>query len=223
MKKLGLMGCIALLVVACTSTAPAPPIVDWQAADLPSIDSVMGAPERIVTPLGDAMRFNGRGDAFYLGENPLQGLQEMTIEVIMRQHPEADFEQRFLHIGTLGPRILFETRVNRNSTWYLDTYINMTDEEDLVLIDSLQTHPCDRWYNLAMVVTDGGATSYVNGEAQVSGKIHYRPINEGITSVGVRQNKVCWFDGDLYRIRITPRALAPEEFLQDHVALNGER
>ena len=27
-------------------------------------------------------------------------------------------------------------------------------------------------------------------------------LDEGITSVGVRQNKVCWFDGDLYRIRM---------------------
>ena len=215
------MGCVALLVAACTPTPPAPQTIDWRVADLPSIDSIMGAPERIATPLGDAMRFNGENDAFYLGENPLQGMQEMTIEVIMRQHAEAEFEQRFLHIGTLGPRILFETRVNRDSTWYLDTYINMTDKEDLVLIDPAQPHPCDRWYHLAMTVADGRATSYVNGVAQVSGEIAYRPINEGITSVGVRQNKICWFDGDLYRIRITPRVLTPEEFLQDHEALNG--
>ena len=220
MKKLCLMGCVALLVAACTPTPPTPQTIDWLVADLPSIDSMMGAPERIVTPLGDAVRFNGENDAFYVGENPLQGMQEMTIEVIMRQHAEAKFAQRFLHMGTMGPRILFETRVNRDSTWYLDTYINMTKEEDLVLIDSLQTHPCDRWYNLAMVVAGGRATSYVNGEAQVSGEIAYRPINEGITSVGVRQNKVCWFDGDLYRIRITPRVLTPDEFLRDHEALN---
>ena len=53
-----------------------------------------------------------------------------------------------------------------------------------------------------MVVKEGKATSYVNGVAELVGEIPYRPINSGITSVGVRQNQVCWFKGDLYRIRM---------------------
>ena len=89
-----------------------------------------------------------------------------------------------------------------------------------MLIDPEQCHPTDRWYNLAMVVADGKATRYVNGEQQLTGEIPYREIIEGITSVGVRQNQVCWFKGDLYRVRITPKALTPEEFLTDHEKLN---
>ena len=75
---------------------------------------------------------------------------------------------------------------------------------------------------LALVVADGRATNYVDGVQQLTGEMPYRPATEGITSVGVRQNKVCWFKGDLYRIRITPRALTPDEFLRDQERLNRE-
>lgn len=210
-----------LMAVACTSPEPIPGTVDWRVADLPSIDSIKGVPTLIDTKLGKAVHFNGETDGYFLGENPLQGMEELTVEVIFRQAGDAAFEQRFLHMGTVrGARILFETRVNPDATWYLDTFIRLDKETDLVLIDPEQTHPADRWYNLAMVVADGKATSYVDGVEQLTGEIPYREIVEGITSVGVRQNQVCWFKGDMYRIRITPKALTPEEFLTDHEKLN---
>lgn len=210
-----------LMAVACTSPEPIPGTVDWRVADLPSIDSIKGAPTLIDTKLGKAVHFNGETDGYFLGENPLQGMEELTVEVIFRQAGDAAFEQRFLHMGTVcGARILFETRVNPDATWYLDTFIRLDKDTDLVLIDPEQTHPADRWYNLAMVVADGKATSYVDGVEQLTGEIPYREIVEGITSVGVRQNQVCWFKGDMYRIRITPKALTPEEFLTDHEKLN---
>ncbi len=210
-----------LMAVACTSPEPIPGTVDWRVADLPSIDSIKGAPTLIDTKLGKAVHFNGETDGYFLGENPLQGMEELTVEVIFRQAGDAAFEQRFLHMGTVrGARILFETRVNPDATWYLDTFIRLDKDTDLVLIDPEQTHPADRWYNLAMVVADGKATSYVDGVEQLTGEIPYREIVEGITSVGVRQNQVCWFKGDMYRIRITPKALKPEEFLTDHEKLN---
>ncbi len=210
-----------LMAVACSSPEPIPGTVDWRVADLPSIDSIKGAPTLIDTKLGKAVHFNGETDGYFLGENPLQGMEELTVEVIFRQAGDAAFEQRFLHMGTVrGARILFETRVNPDATWYLDTFIRLDKETDLVLIDPEQTHPADRWYNLAMVVADGKATSYVDGVEQLTGEIPYREIVEGITSVGVRQNQVCWFKGDMYRIRITPKALKPEEFLTDHKKLN---
>lgn len=210
-----------LMAVACTSPEPIPGTVDWRVADLPSIDSIKGAPTLFDTKFGKAVHFNGETDGYFLGENPLQGMEELTVEVIFRQAGDAAFEQRFLHMGTVrGARILFETRVNPDATWYLDTFIRLDKETDLVLIDPEQTHPADRWYNLAMVVADGKATSYVDGVEQLTGEIPYREIVEGITSVGVRQNQVCWFKGDMYRIRITPKALTPEEFLTDHEKLN---
>lgn len=213
----------ALLLAACTTAPQGPQTIDWRVADLPQIDSISGAPRRFATPLGDAVAFDGKADAFFLGTNPLAGMEEVTVEVIFRQDSDALFEQRFLHMGTVrGGRIMFETRVNPDRTWYLDTFIRLDPETSLVLIDSLQCHPTDRWYNLAMVVADGRATSYVDGVQQLTGEIPYREIAEGITSVGVRQNLVCWFKGALYRIRITPRALRPDEFLRDQEALNAE-
>lgn len=221
MKRTLFAALVLLLATACAAPEKKIQTIDWQVADLPAIDSIMGDPVTMPTVLGDAVCFNGETDGYYLGLNPVAEMEELTIEVIFRQHSNAAFEQRFLHMGTVkGERILFETRVNPDGNWYLDTYIDLGDDEDLVLIDPEQTHPCDRWYALAMVVADGVATSYVDGVKQLSGAIAYRPINSGITSVGVRQNKVCWFDGDLYRIRITPRALTPEEFLTDHEQLN---
>lgn len=214
---------VLFFAAACVAPETIPGTIDWQVADLPSIDSIKGAPTLIDTKLGKAVHFNGETDGYYLGENPLRGMEEVTVEVIFRQDGDAKFEQRFLHMGTVrGARIMFETRVNPDSTWYLDTFIRLDKETDLVLIDPEQTHPAGRWYNLSMVVADGKATSYVDGVQQLTGEIPYREIAEGITSVGVRQNQVCWFKGDLYRIRITPKALSPEEFLTDHNLLNEE-
>lgn len=214
----------ALLLASCTAPAPAEQAADWLVAELPQVDSILGAPRTIDTPLGKAVRFDGTRDAFFLADNPLRGLEELTVEVIFRQDGTAPFEQRFLHMGTLrGERILFETRVKPDGTWYLDNFIRRLDPQaDLTLIDSTLCHPADRWYNLALVVADGRATNYVDGVQQLTGEMPYRPATEGITSVGVRQNKVCWFKGDLYRIRITPRALTPDEFLRDQERLNRE-
>ncbi len=214
----------ALLLASCTAPAPAEQAADWLVAELPQVDSILGAPRTIDTPLGKAVRFDGTRDAFFLADNPLRGLEELTVEVIFRQDGTAPFEQRFLHMGTLrGERIMFETRVKPDGTWYLDNFIRRLDPQaDLTLIDSTLCHPADRWYNLALVVADGRATNYVDGVQQLTGEMPYRPATEGITSVGVRQNKVCWFKGDLYRIRITPRALTPDEFLRDQERLNRE-
>ena len=214
----------ALLLASCTAPAPAEQAADWLVAELPQVDSILGAPRTIDTPLGKAVRFDGTHDAFFLADNPLRGLEELTVEVIFRQDGTAPFEQRFLHMGTLrGERIMFETRVKPDGTWYLDNFIRRLDPQaDLTRIDSMLCHPADRWYNLALVVADGRATNYVDGVQQLTGEMPYRPATEGITSVGVRQNKVCWFKGDLYRIRITPRALTPDEFLRDQEGVNRE-
>jgi len=60
----------------------------------------------------------------------------------------------------------------------------------------------------------------VNGTPQKWGSLDYVPINEGISSVGVRQNMVDFFKGTIYKIRITPRVLVPRDFLKDYEELN---
>ena len=219
----------ALLAGACT----APEAVVWTAGDHPAVLETFGAPQTIDTPLGPAVHFDGEDDAVWLDSLPVEGLEAFTLEVIFRQDGGAPFEQRFLHIGTMDRRILFETRVTPERRWYFDAFVNLGTPEatpedpkparrSAVLIDETLQHPADRWYALALTASPEGLVSYVDGVEQCRSALAWEPlVDEGFTSVGVRQNKVCWFRGDIYKIRITPRVLAPDEFLRDQEALNA--
>lgn len=41
----------------------------------------------------------------------------------------------------------------------------------------------------------------------------FSPFKAGKTSIGVRMNRKSWFKGALYEVRITPKCLAPTEFI----------
>jgi len=226
-----LSACAALGACQASPTADA---VVWTAGDHPAVTETFGAPQLIETPLGTAIHFDGVDDAVWLDSVPVAGLEAFTLEVVFRQAGDAAFEQRFLHIGTMGNRILFETRVTPERTWYFDAFVNLgtpdpTPENpnparrSAVLIDEALQHPADRWYGLALTASPDGLVSYVDGVEQCRSELPWEPlVTEGFTSVGVRQNKVCWFKGDIYKIRITPRVLEPKDFLQDQRRLNGE-
>ena len=97
-----------------------------------------------------------------------------------------------------------------------------TKEESKALVNESLTHPTDRWYNLALTVSKDGIASYVDGVQQSSYPLKYDrlAIGEGVTSVGVRQNMVCWFKGAILKILVTPKVLAPDQFLKDQETLN---
>lgn len=225
---------MAFVALTCTAQSPAPRTVIWSADDLPPIRDFFGAPQVFQTAAGQAVHFSGQGDAAFVDSVPVAGLQEFTLEVIFRQDGDAAFEQRFLHIGTMDRRILFETRVNPDATWYFDAFVNLGTPEatpdnpnpkrrSAVLIDERLTHPADRWYCLALTASKDGLVSYVDGVEQCRSELPWEPlVNEGFTSVGVRQNMVCWFKGDILKIRVTPSVLQPADFLQDHKRLNRD-
>jgi hypothetical protein len=199
--------------------------IDWTAEHHPEILEILGSPTLIRTPLGPAIEFNGRTDGIFLDSVPVEGMEEVTIEMIFKPYPDSPFEQRFMHMGAYsGARIMFESRVKKDNMWYFDAFIHLgTKAESAVLIDSTLTHPTGRWYNLALVAGTDGLTSYVNGVQQCTSDLGYKPvISEGKTSIGVRQNLVCWFKGAIFRLRITSAALSPDQFLTDHLSLNGE-
>ena len=208
--------------------------ITWSADYIPGILDYFGQPQIFWTPAGQAVHFDGKGDGVFLQGVPVAGMEAFTLEVIFRQDGDAAFEQRFLHIGTMDRRILFETRVTPDKTWYFDAFVNLGTPEatpenpkpvrqSAVLIDKKLTHPADRWYSLALTASADGLVSYVDGVEQCRSQMPWKPlVNEGFTSVGVRQNMVCWFKGDILKIRVTPRVLAPADFLQDHKLLNQD-
>ena len=204
-----------------TLSAQQPQTIEWNAGNYPEIERVEGNPQIVQTKLGPAVYFNGETDGVFLKANPLAGLGQLTIEVIFKPDGDGKFAQRFMHLGEVrGERIMFETRVNPDKTWYFDAYVHLPDGKGMALIDDKLLHPTDQWYNVTLVVSPTMQTTYVNGTPQKWGSLDYVPINEGISSVGVRQNMVDFFKGTIYKIRITPRVLVPRDFLKDYEELN---
>ncbi len=215
---------LPILMLYVATLCAQPRTIVWDAADYPAILQVHGAPQVIQTVLGPAVEFNGSTDGVFVNEVPVKGMDEVTLEVIFNQYGDAAFEQRFLHIGQVsGPRIMFETRVTPEKRWYLDVFVVMVQgSENAIVIDEQKTHPADRWYNATLVASGDSIRAYVNGELQGVSPLRFRQaIAEGVTSIGVRQNLRSWFRGAIYKVRVTPKALKPEEFLKDYETLNN--
>lgn len=219
MKKLLLFLAGVLALTACQSPK-SPETIVWDAENYPTVIEILGTPRIVETPVGKAVYFDGSSGVF-LDRNPLAGLEKLTMEVVFRPDGDGEFAQRYLHLGEVGgERIMFETRVNPDSTWYADAYVRLPSGGDLVLIDSTKLHPTDRWYHMALTIDGQKATCYVDGVEQGSGALAYEPVNQGVASVGVRQNRVNYFKGTMLKLRITPRVLDPEEFLKEYETLN---
>ena len=176
--------------------------------------SISGKPKIVNSPYSDAVLFNGIDDAFFLENNPLKGLSSFTIEAIVRQDPDGPEEQRFLHIGgTDSDRLLLETRTTNENKWYLDTFI-LCGESKKALIDPALLHPTGKWYHVVLTLDEKGKMSnFINGKKELDGEVIYKPINSGAMSIGMRQNKVSWFKGVIYKIRISRGVLEPKEFM----------
>jgi hypothetical protein len=163
---------------------------------------------------GRAIRFDGLSDAIFLPDNPLHGLSCFTIEVLICPENDGPEEQRFLHIGEIdGDRLLLETRSTKDNKWFLDTFI-LSGQEKKAVIDPALVHPVDEWYHVALTVNKTGLmTNYINGKMELSGNVDFKPFNSGEMSIGARQNKVSWYKGSIYKIKISPEVLTPEYFM----------
>jgi len=177
--------------------------------------SITGKPKIVKSPYGDAIWFNGIDDGFFLDENPLKGLSGFTIETIIRQDADGPEEQRFLHIGgTDSDRLLLETRTTKENKWYLDTFI-LCGESKKAVIDPALVHPTGKWYHVVLTLDEKGKmTNYINGKKELDGEVIYKQINSGAMSIGARQNKVSWFKGAIYKIRISRGVLEIKEFMK---------
>jgi len=173
-----------------------------------------GNPKVVESPYGKAIQFDGAGDGIFIAENPILNLKSFTIEVIFKPDSEGPAEQRFVHIGeSAGDRLLIETRTNSEGQWYLDTFI-LSGQNQKALIDTSLLHPGGKWYHVALTLDqDGLMSNYVNGKFEMNGNLEFKPFASGQMSVGVRQNKISWYKGAIYRIRISEGVLNPDAFL----------
>lgn len=190
---------------------------EWILSDLAGSKAtdvrVLGNPQVITSPYGKALLFNGLTDGIFVEQMPLSDLERFTIELIMSPNSGGNFEQRYFHCGEVrGSRVLLELRSTKTD-WYLDAFVK-SGYQQKALIDSAMLHPLDQWVHVAFVVDNGKQETYVNGKKELESRIAVLPLKGGKTSIGVRQNEQSWFKGAIYKIRISPEALIPEQFLK---------
>jgi hypothetical protein len=193
-------------------------IVEWELASLNGPSSKgqtkTGNPQTIDSPHGKAVLFDGRGDGIFLDADPLLNLHQFTIEVIMRPDPNGPAEQRFLQMGEVsGERVMMETRLTPDNQWYLDAYVRSGDSSR-TLIDKTKLHTTSTWHHVAFIVDKGKMDTYVDGKHELEGTVPFSPFTKGKTSIGVRMNRVYWYKGAIYKIKITPKSLNPSDFLK---------
>jgi hypothetical protein len=207
------------LAVGSTAFAETPNTVVWNLDNLESIGghkvTVVGKPRVIETDGGKAIEFDGKGDAIYLPANPLAGLKQFTAEVVFRPAAGGPREQRFLHFKADGAedRVLFETRLFVDGEWFLDTYLHTSTSKQTLFAEKFP-HPLGPWYSAAITCDGAKLRHYVNGKEEMSADVQPTPLAAGQTSIGVRFNKVHWYQGAIRQIRITPSVLEPSAFLK---------
>lgn len=176
----------------------------------------LGDPKTIETPQGLAVEFDGIDDALIVDANPLAGMNEFTVEVIFKPAnaplPQ-NAEQRFIHIQESdNRRILIELRVTNDYHWFLDTFIKNNTSSKALYAEAFP-HPIGEWYHAALVYSNGTMSHYVNGVQEMTGDVQYEAMHSGQTAIGVRLNRVSWYNGTIHKLKVTNRALTESEFM----------
>ena len=174
------------------------------------VSSLSGAPSIVEESAGRSMCFNGEPDAALLDVNPIAGMRNFTIEALIRPRSAGAAEQRFLHIeDQRAARVLLELRVVSAREWALDTFLFDSPQSRLTLLDRAKVHSTDEWHWVALTYDGTTMTQYVDGTRELQGPVAFRAMEQGRMSLGVRLNKVSWYQGCIREVRFTPRALAP--------------
>ncbi len=193
--------------------------VVWKIDNLKKIGGhpveVLGSPRVVKTDRGKAIVFDGVRDGIFIRNNPLAGADKFTIEAIFRPDEGGEAEQRWLHIEdteNVESRALLETRLN-GKEWFLDTFLKSGDNRMPLYAENFK-HPTGKWFHVALVYDGTEMRHYINGKLELSGKIQMKPFGRGITSIGVRQNRIYWFKGAVLKARFSKYVLTPREFIR---------
>jgi hypothetical protein len=167
-----------------------------------------GTPSIVEDTAGRSMCFKGEPDAALLDVNPIAGMSNFTIEVLIKPRTAGSAEQRFLHIeDARAARVLVELRMVSPQQWALDTFLFDSAQSRLTLLDRSKVHSTDEWHWVALTYDGTTMTHYVDGVRELEGPVAFRAMEPGRISLGVRLNKVNWYQGCIGQVRFTPRAL----------------
>lgn len=203
---------VALLLVSGARAAEA---TVWRLDDAKRVGGngteVIGAP-RVVE---GAVAFDGVKDGLFVAANPLAGWRAFTVEVLFRPAEGGPTEQRFFHAQDTGAaRVMIETRLDGAGAWWLDTFLLKPGNTGRPLIDASRKHPTGRWHWVALRYDGKTMAHFVNGVKELEGDVVFGPMLEGKISLGVRQNRVHWFKGEIREVRFSPEALPEEKLLR---------
>lgn len=218
MKSINQIFCIlSLLFLLFVHTVSAGDSIVWMVDNLDNIGgfplTVVGNPKVIEDETGFAVEFDGIDDGLFLNTNPVAGAEAFTVEIIFKPYAGGATEQRFLHIQQDdNNRMLIELRSTTTDQWYIDTFIKSGDSNK-TLAEPSNLHPNGQWHTAALVYENQNMNHYIDGELEMTGVVNYVKQTSGITSLGVRQNKVAWYKGAIKMVRVTPRPLSPDEML----------
>ncbi|MFC1569539.1 LamG-like jellyroll fold domain-containing protein [bacterium] len=199
----------------------------WEINNVSSIanysTTVLGAPIVVETDQGNAVEFNGFDDGLIVDANPVAGAEAFTVEVIFKPYSSesaSNIEQRFVHMQESDDRrLLIELRLTNDNQWFLDTFIKDGPSSKALYAEDFP-HPIGDWYHAALVYENGMMRHYIDGVEEMSGEVQYSPMQSGQTSVGVRLNQRSWYKGAIRLLRVTHRALTPQEFLNGSTQVN---
>lgn len=190
------------------ATASSLPGLTWLLTDLPKQQNVqtLGHPEPRPDSTPPFVHFNGRTDGYVVDLNPIAGWKAFSVQAWFRPDSKGPAQQRFLHIEGRGDtRLTLETRITPNGAWYLDTYLRGPKDHH-TLIDPHLTHPADSWHLVELRYDGRTMTSWVDGHQELSFALAFPPMTPGQIGLGVRLNRVYWFQGDLAWVRFLPTA-----------------
>lgn len=224
--------CVVLTLAFVTPSLGAQ--VTWSIDNTASIGgnpvaAVVGSPTPVSTPFGTALRFDGR-DGIIVDANPIAGAAHFTIEMLFRPDPIVNAtsnQPRILHVQTAIPpdhRATLEGRVE-NGQWYLDAFLrsqrpgqaNASVVNSLALIDATKLHPLGEWYSFAMTYDGTQLRAYLNGVLQLEGPLAVLATAGGQVSLGMRHNRVNFFEGVIAKVRFTPSVVNMDDFLLPYV------
>jgi hypothetical protein len=203
----------------------------WELKSLKKIGGhpvqVFGNPKIVKTGIGKAIRFDGIRDRLLVDNNPIGDAKEFTIEVIFKPDAAYNISQqpRFIHFQDLSDtlsgwnsanRIMMELRLTPKNEWYLDGFM-LTDAGERTLQNKNLTHPTLHWSHAALTYKDNIFKTYINGIEETSGSVTFtnKILNKaGKVSIGGRMNKLNYYCGLIKKLKITHKALNPQQFIK---------